>query len=231
MHKSEKEKQISKMIQFILTESQEKSEEIKLKAEEEFSMEKNNLVQEERFRIIKEFERKMKQVDVQKKIAQSNLINQSRLKILEAKYECVENILQIAHQKIIKLSDNKEKYKEILKELIKQGLHKIREPKVLLQCRECDLEIVKSIIDGTVKEFMKVAKMNCSVTVLEKDFLLPPPEKGSNKPSCCGGVVLNTPNGRIVCTNTLDYRLLLSFEGLLPEIRGLLFDFDQEQEN
>ena len=39
----------------------------------------------------------------------------------------------------------------------------------------------------------------------------------------CGGVVLYNMNKRIVCTNTLQSRLDLCFEELLPQIRSLLF--------
>ena len=39
----------------------------------------------------------------------------------------------------------------------------------------------------------------------------------------CGGVILYNMNKRIVCTNTLQSRLDLCFEELLPQIRSLLF--------
>lgn len=38
-----------------------------------------------------------------------------------------------------------------------------------------------------------------------------------------GGVVLSAQEGRIVCSNTLDQRLQLAYEQLLPEIRKTLF--------
>lgn len=38
-----------------------------------------------------------------------------------------------------------------------------------------------------------------------------------------GGVVLSALQGKILCNNTFEQRLALASEGLLPEIRGILF--------
>ncbi len=38
-----------------------------------------------------------------------------------------------------------------------------------------------------------------------------------------GGVLLSAREGKIVCRNTLDSRLDLCFEALIPAIRGMLF--------
>ncbi|KAJ3429529.1 atpase h -transporting v1 subunit e1a-related [Anaeramoeba flamelloides] len=229
MNYSQRVEQTQKMIDFIQDEAEETIIKIQEQADEEFENEKSNLVDEERKRIIEEFERKRKQLDVKRKISQSSLINQSRLKILKAKYQYVQNSLKLAHFKLVQISQDQEKYPKVLKELILQGLLKMMEERVILMCRKCDLGLVKKLLKGIIQEFKKLTKMDCKVLVLEKQFLPPPPQKNSNRPSCSGGVVLNTANGKITCTNTLDYRLLLAFEGLLPEIRRLLFEFNADQ--
>lgn len=38
-----------------------------------------------------------------------------------------------------------------------------------------------------------------------------------------GGVILTSADGRIVCANTLDDRIAISYQGNLPEIRAQLF--------
>ena len=59
---------------------------------------------------------------------------------------------------------------------------------------------------------------NVTVRMAEGDLL------DSEGPSACsGGVVLAGAGGRIVCDNTLDARLELAFEGLLPVINHTLF--------
>lgn len=56
------------MMAFIEQEAQEKAEEIETKAEEEFEIEKGKLVNEQRMKIIDFFEKKEKQVEIQRKM-------------------------------------------------------------------------------------------------------------------------------------------------------------------
>ncbi|KAJ3436821.1 atpase h -transporting v1 subunit e1a-related [Anaeramoeba flamelloides] len=219
----QKEEQIEKMIANIIGDSLERVAEIRIRAEYEFQEAKKKIVKEEKQRIDTEYQRKTNQVKIEKRIAQSNLINQSRLKLLQAKFRFVQQILAEAHFHLSMIFKNEQKYKKILELLITQGLLKMMEPQVILQCRKCDLKLVKEVIPDAIKEFTKRTDQICKVVILESKFLPPPPQKGSKKPSCSGGVVLNTANGRITCTNTLDYRLMLAYDGLLPKIRSILF--------
>lgn len=59
---------MKKMVSFIRQEAEEKAEEIRAKAEEEASIEKANLVQQEKIKIATQYERKVKQLAVQKKM-------------------------------------------------------------------------------------------------------------------------------------------------------------------
>jgi V-type H+-transporting ATPase subunit E len=68
MDEDEVQKQLDHMVKFIYKEADEKANEITAKALEEFSIEKSRLVREERVRITKEFEKKEKQIEVQKKM-------------------------------------------------------------------------------------------------------------------------------------------------------------------
>ena len=43
-------------------------------------------------------------------------------------------------------------------------------------------------------------------------------------PACsCGGVVVTSADGKIVCSNTLDDRLRITYSSNLPSVRSLLF--------
>lgn len=47
-------------------------------------------------------------------------------------------------------------------------------------------------------------------------------------PACsCGGVVVTSADGKIVCSNTLDDRLRITYSQNLPQIRTLLFGAPQ----
>lgn len=56
------------MMAFIEQEANEKAEEIDAKAEEEFNIEKGRLVQQQRLKIMEYYEKKEKQVELQKKM-------------------------------------------------------------------------------------------------------------------------------------------------------------------
>ena len=56
------------MVKFIQQEAHEKANEILAKAQEEFSIEKGTQVQQEKLKIIATYERKLKQVEVQRKM-------------------------------------------------------------------------------------------------------------------------------------------------------------------
>ena len=60
--------QINQMVQFIHQEAKEKAAEIKLKTDEEFNIEKLRMVEAEKQKIRAEYERKEKQVEVQKRM-------------------------------------------------------------------------------------------------------------------------------------------------------------------
>jgi V-type H+-transporting ATPase subunit E len=68
MNDSDVSKQVQQMVHFIKQEAEEKANEISVAAEEEFNIEKLQLVEAEKKKIKQEYERKEKQVDVRKKM-------------------------------------------------------------------------------------------------------------------------------------------------------------------
>ena len=65
-------------------------------AEEEFNIEKGRLVQQQRVKIMEFYERKEKHIELQKKIEMSNLQNKARLKVLKARDDHCESLLEDA---------------------------------------------------------------------------------------------------------------------------------------
>ena len=84
------------MMAFIEQEANEKAEEIDAKAEEEFNIEKGRLVQQQRVKIMEFYERKEKHIELQKKIEMSNLQNKARLRVLKARDDHCESLLEDA---------------------------------------------------------------------------------------------------------------------------------------
>jgi len=220
----EVEKQLDHMIKFIYREAEEKKGEIEAKAMEEFSIEKQRIVQEERIRILKDFEKKEKQIEVQKKIQYSNELNQSRLTILKAREEGIQKLLSEAHHRLGVVSKDQATYKKLMHGLIVQALIKLQETKVQVVCRKQDLALVKEILPGASGEYQAKCSRSVDVTLNTNDFLPPGPEQATVEGEVCsGGIVVSTLDGRIICANTLDARLSMAFDQQLPQIRTILY--------
>jgi len=224
MDDDEVQKQLDHMVKFIYREAEEKASEIHAKAQEEFTIEKARIVQEEKLKIMKEFERKEKQIEVKKKIAYSNELNISRLKTLKAREEGVQRVLSESHKRLASLTKDPSQYKQVLKKLIVQGLWKLQEPTVILVGRKQDLALIKEVVGAAIDEYKHKSGKECTVEVETHTFLPPGPEHATSEGEICsGGIVLSSNEGRIICSNTLDARLAMAYEQNLPKIRTTLF--------
>jgi len=219
-------KQLDNMVSFIKKEAEEKAAEIAVKAEEEFTLEKARLVQAQKLKIMKEFERREKQVEIQKKIAFSNELNKSRLQVLKAREEGIKKLFDQAKAKLVELSAKKESYVPLLKKLILQGLATMCEPHVVLRVRPEDKELIKGLLKEIREEYCKKTSMKLDDFELEIDSehaLASGPSATNTINTCAGGIVLSTPGGSIMLNNTLDTRLQVAYDISLPHIRHTLF--------
>ncbi|KAI8016707.1 V-type proton ATPase subunit E [Camellia lanceoleosa] len=221
MNDADVSKQIQQMVRFIRQEAEEKANEISVSAEEEFNIEKLQLVEVEKKKIRQEFDRKSKQVEVRKKIEYSMQLNASRIKVLQAQDDVVNEMKDSARKELLGVANNRNVYKKLLKGLIVQSLLQLKEPSVLLRCREIDVVLVESVLDDAKHEYIDKAGVHAPKITIDKRVYLPPPRSSedSHGPSCSGGVVLASQDGKIVCENTLDARLDVVFRQKLPEIR------------
>lgn len=224
MNDADVSKQIQQMVRFIRQEAEEKASEISVSAEEEFNIEKLQLVEAEKKKIRQEYERKEKQVDIRRKIEYSMQLNASRIKVLQAQDDLVNSMKKSASKELLRVADNSKAYQKLLKDLIVQSLLRLKEPSVLLRCREMDSQLVNSIMDSAKQEYAEKAKVHAPKIIIDDRVYLPPPPAGdgAHGPSCSGGVVLASQDGKIVCENTLDARLEVVFRQKLPEIRKRL---------
>ncbi|KAH1096066.1 hypothetical protein J1N35_012987 [Gossypium stocksii] len=226
MNDGDVSKQIQQMVRFIRQEAEEKANEISVSAEEEFNIEKLQIVEAERRKIKQEYERKAKQVEIRKKIEYSMQLNASRIKVLQGQEELVNSIKESARKELQRLGSDKRGYKNLVKALVVQSLVRLREPSVLLRCREVDRKLVETIIDEAKREYAEKFNVPPPKIVIDSVYLPPPPpangDEIAHQPYCSGGVVFASEDGKIVLENTLDARLELAFKQKLPEIRRRL---------
>jgi V-type H+-transporting ATPase subunit E len=208
------QKQIKHMMAFIEQEANEKAEEIDAKAEEEFNIEKGRLVQQQRIKIMEYYEKKEKQVELQKKIQSSNMLNQARLKVLKVREDHVRSVLDEARRRLGEVTRDPQRYAQVLSTLITQGLYQIMEAKITLRGRQADAKIIQSVLPPAVQKYKQETGKDVEITLDVESFL---------PADSCGGIELYALQGRIKVVNTLESRLELIAQQLVPEIRNALF--------
>ncbi|KAJ3122437.1 V-ATPase V1 sector subunit E [Physocladia obscura] len=202
--------EMNKMVSFIKQEALEKAREIKVKADEEFNIEKAKLVRQETIAIEAFYQKKIKQAEVSKKIAQSNHVNKNRLRVLEQRQQVLNDLFQDVRSKLFSISDDPAKYQTILKDLLLQLLEK----NVVVQHRKKDSDIVALALEEARIEYKEKLNSNIEITLDKTNFI---PE------SSAGGVVVSANDGRFLLNNTLEARLDMLSDSMLPDIRIMLF--------
>ncbi|CAH8571267.1 unnamed protein product [Heterobilharzia americana] len=217
LNDTEVQRQIRHMMAFIDQEAREKVEEIDAKAEEEFQIEKSRLVQNQRLKIMEYYSKKEKQIELTKKIQDSNMKNQSRLQVLQSRENHIEMLLKEARDRLRTVAADRNTYQNCLSGLITEGLYQLLEPEVIVRCRQSDLDLTQSLLPGCVAAYRKQTGIDCKVTI-DKNFL---PD------SLAGGVELYNKDGRIKVVNTLESRLDQISERLMPQLREILFGVNE----
>jgi len=107
------QKRIKQMINFIKQEATEKADEIRMKADEEFQIEKGRILNPERVRIKQEYDKKFKQLQIEQRIEFSKRINESRLQVLKEREKFMKQMQDKTFEKVGNIRSNKEGYKKI----------------------------------------------------------------------------------------------------------------------
>lgn len=207
---SDVKKQIKHMMAFIEQEANEKVEEIDAKAEEEFNIEKGRLVAEQRLKIMDYYSKKEKQVELQRKIQGSNMLNQARLRVLREGEQHICSVLEDARRHLGDITHDPPRYQALLHNLILQCLLQMLETQVVVHCRPQDAALLN--LDTVAQKFY-------SETGRKVDISMEP----SLRSNICGGIELQAKRGRIRIVNTLEARLEMISLQLLPSIRTALF--------
>ncbi|XP_036279355.1 LOW QUALITY PROTEIN: V-type proton ATPase subunit E 1-like [Pipistrellus kuhlii] len=207
------QKQIKHMMAFIEQEANEKAEEIDAKAEE-FNIEKGRLVQTQRLKIMKYYEKKEKQIEQQKKVQMSNMMNQARLKVLRARDDLITDLLNEAKQRLGKVEKDTTRYQVLLDGLVLQGLYQLLEPRMIVCCQKQDFPLVKAAVQKAIPMY-KIATNKDVDDQIDQEVYLPE--------EIAGGVEIYNGDRKINISNTLESRLDLIAQQMMPEVRGALF--------
>lgn len=199
---------------FIEKEAQEKAKEIRLKADEEYEIEKASIVRSETAAIDSAYEQKLKKAALAQQITKSTIGNKTRLRVLSEKEKVLNDLFDEAEKSLVKLTTNQSEYKPILEGLIEEALYALLEDEVTLKVREADVSLAKEAAETAASKFEEKAKFAVKVTISESDYL---------SSELAGGVVAVNKTGKIEVDNTLEERLKILSQEALPGVRLELF--------
>ena len=181
-------------------------------------MEKQNLVHSGKLKIQEEYAQKEKDLEIQQRVNRSAAIGESRVKKMKARDDLLEKLKKNCSEKLIAFSSSPQ-YPTMIKQLIVQGLIKIEEQTVEIQCRPDDKALVTRVLPDALNEYRTLMtgaghKVNPKVTVSKTPI--------TNK-GCTGGVILTALDGKIMLNQTTDERLAIAYAGIMPQVREGLF--------
>ncbi|KAJ2746549.1 V-ATPase V1 sector subunit E [Coemansia sp. BCRC 34301] len=206
--------EMNKMVAFIRQEALEKAREIKVKADEEFNIEKAKLVRQESINVEEQFQRKVKQAEVKQRILTSTLINKSRLQVLQARQEMLDSVFSDAQEAMKGIPQDEGKYLKLLVDLCVQAFVQLNDETVNVRGRKVDMALIKRATEQAVALYKEKTGKAVRATVVEAS---PLPD------TVLGGVRVSALNDRISVDNTLQARLDLSSDRMLPQLRNILF--------
>lgn len=157
------------MTAFIRQEALEKAREIQIKADEEFAIEKSKLVRQETASIDSVYVKKTKQASMSQQITRSTLSNKTRIKVLSARQELLDELFEKARDKLESFSKEKNKYEGMCRGLILEGAYALNEEKIGVRARKADYDVVKKSIEGAKKEYKDSLGREVKIELDEKN--------------------------------------------------------------
>ncbi|KAI9752811.1 MAG: V-ATPase V1 sector subunit E [Lichina confinis] len=213
--------ELRKMTAFIRQEALEKAKEIQIKADEEFAIEKSKLVREETSAIDKTYEKKFKQAAMSQQITRSTLANKTRLKLLGARQELLDELFERVRSSMTDVvTKDQGKHRGVLKNLMLEGVYALNEDKIHVRARKGDYDVLRKAIREAKSEYKDVAKRDVEIDIDEKDALAQ---------SSAGGIRILNGSGKIDVNNTFEERLRLLQLDALPAVRNMLFGANEHR--
>lgn len=163
--------ELKKMTAFIRQEALEKAKEIEIKADEEFAIEKSKLVRQETSSIDTAYGRKHKQASMSQQITRSTLANKTRIKVLSARQELLDELFEKARGKLDGYAKDKVKYQEMCKGLMLEGVYALNEENVAVRARKADYDVVKTAMEGAKQEYKEKVHKDVDIALDEKNPL------------------------------------------------------------
>ena len=132
-----------------------------------------------------------------------------------------------------KMKKDSKAYKQLLEDLLVQGLIKMMEGNLFIRCRQADVKLIQEVQPAAIKKYrelmvgevkrfqgMNPNEIPCNI-VIDKTYLDSVEDNEAN--GVIGGFKMYAKKGKIVCSQTIDDRIDLCFQAAIPAIRHMLF--------
>ncbi len=148
---------LKSMIQFIQNHGNERVATINKQSEDEFTVQKENYIAEEKERIAADVKERLRKDEITLKIERSKNDNKLRIERMKTTNELIIKLYKESRVKIVqKQKESPEVYKELVKNLIIQGLIKLMEPEVNIRCKKSDEKVVQSVLESASAEYKRL---------------------------------------------------------------------------
>lgn len=121
-----------------------------------------------------------------------------------------------------KVISQQDVHQKLLQQLIVQGMLRLMERNVSVELRSNHLPLAKTLFPACEQAFSRII-LEETAREMESKLTVSEYKLEEHNLAIIGGLFLRTSDGVIVCDNTLDSRVRLLFEQLLPTIRNTLF--------
>ena len=172
------------------------------------------MVRQETLTIEALYAKKHKQALIPRRIQQSNHVNKSRLKVLQQREETLNKLHQEAKARLGQTQGKPDVYKGLVQGLLTQAVFQLIEQDITIICRKKDVALVESLIPVVAAEVATKSKIKPNLKISQSQSL---------DDNSAGGIIATALDGRILCNNTLEGRLELAREKLMPAVRMVMF--------
>ncbi|XP_025727221.1 V-type proton ATPase subunit E 1-like isoform X2 [Callorhinus ursinus] len=138
-------------------------------------------------------------------IENCHLVQTQSMKIMEYYEKKIQmsNLMNQARLKVLRARDD-----------LITGLYQLLEPQMIVCCRKQDFPLVKAAVQKTIPMYKIATKIDVDVQIDQEAYL---PEE------IAGGVEVYNGDRKIKISNTLESRLDLIAQQMIPEVPGALF--------
>ena len=216
----DEERTIRQMVAFIQAEAREKEIEIDQQAQEEQDIEKQRLVDLGKRELLADFESKIRDLEIEKRVVRSKCMRDCNFGIEKEKAEVLSTIRDLLFDRCRDIRKDTAFYRKNLLAFIREAVDSVRHDAEVI-CLSEEVPLVEDLIKETNDRLEEENVYNDGSTRHIRLSLCTTENLPEEK---LGGVVLRALNGKITCDNSTFHRALICIEDHLPMLRKMLFE-------